>query len=102
MEREQAAERASKRAYRIHELKGAGGPGHAKAYGDIRKGLLRAVKMGRSTLILADDFERYLAALPAIVPTKSDVPPDDHERTPGQAHGRRHRRRRKPREIKSV
>jgi hypothetical protein len=64
-----------KRAYKIRELKEIGGPGHAKAYEDIRAGRLRAVKNGRSTLILAEDFERYLASLPAIT-SKSDAQPE--------------------------
>ena len=64
-----------KRAYKIRELKEIGGPGHAKAYEEIRAGRLRAVKNGRSTLILADDFERYLGSLPAIA-SKSDAQPE--------------------------
>jgi excisionase family DNA binding protein len=37
-------------------------------YEDIQKGLLRAVKNGRSTRILIDDLRKYLATLPAIEP----------------------------------
>lgn len=84
MEQRAINERAPrKRAYKIRELKEMGGPGHAKAYEDIRAGRLRAVKMGRSTLVLADDFNRYLASLPAIAP-KGDLQPDQ----PGHRHGR--------------
>ncbi len=59
---------APKRAYRIRELKPLGGPGHDKAYRLIGEGKLRAVKQGRSTLILADDFETYLKSLTPIQP----------------------------------
>jgi excisionase family DNA binding protein len=51
-------------AYKIDELKPLGGPGRDKAYKEIRKGKLRAVKNGRSTRILAADFQRYMAELP--------------------------------------
>jgi len=35
-------------------------------YQDIRAGRLRAVKRGRSTRILMEDFKTYLASLPAL------------------------------------
>lgn len=41
-----------------------GGPCRSAIYEDIREGRLRAVKRGRSTRILVDDFKKYLAALP--------------------------------------
>ncbi len=55
-------------AYTIDQLRPLGGPGRAKAYEEIRKGKLRAVKSGRSTRILAVDFRQYMAELPAIKP----------------------------------
>ena len=46
-----------------------GGPCRSAIYQDIREGRLRAVKRGRSTRILLDDFKKYLASLPPL-PTK--------------------------------
>jgi excisionase family DNA binding protein len=40
--------------------------GKTKAYEEIRAGRLRAVKCGKLTLILAEDYERWLASLPPI------------------------------------
>jgi excisionase family DNA binding protein len=62
-----APDRIVKRAYRIHELKALGGPGRDRVYKLIKEGVLRAVKDGRNTLILHDDFERFLASRPEIV-----------------------------------
>jgi len=55
----------SKTAYRISDLP----IGKTKAYEEIRAGRLRTVKCGRATLILADDFDSWLKALPETVPT---------------------------------
>jgi len=55
-----------KRALTVKEVKQAGRPGRTKLYEEIRKGRLRAVKFGRSTRILADEFERYLASAPEL------------------------------------
>ena len=51
-----------KTAYRISDLP----IGKTKAYQEIREGRLRAVKCGKLTLILPDDFERWLKSLPQI------------------------------------
>ena len=55
-------------ALTIDEAVEAGGPGRAKLYDEIRKGRLRAVKIGRSTRILLTDFQSYLASLPSVQP----------------------------------
>lgn len=47
-------------------------PGKTKAYQEVREGKLRAVKCGRSTLILPDDYDQYLNSLPAIVPDRGE------------------------------
>ena len=47
-------------AYRTDELPFS----RSKAYSEIAAGRLRAVKLGRRTLILTDDLWRYLASLP--------------------------------------
>jgi hypothetical protein len=52
----------SKTALRISDLP----IGKTKAYEEIRAGRLRAVKCGKLTLILAADYERWLASLPSI------------------------------------
>jgi excisionase family DNA binding protein len=71
-------------AFSVDELGRAGGPKRAKAYEEIRKGNLRAVKIGRSTRILAEDFRAYLASLPAIEP-KAAAQPEPNR----QGYGRR-------------
>ena len=85
-----------RRAYKIHELKLLGGPAHDKAWKEIGAGRLRAVKMGRHTLILANDFEAYLASLPAIAPKPDAQPHHEH----GQPHGRPSRRGRNLKSVK--
>ena len=52
----------SKTAYRISDLP----VGRTKAYEEIRDGRLRAVKCGKLTLILAEDYERWLKSLPQV------------------------------------
>ena len=49
-----------------------GGPCRSALYEDIRAGRLRAIKRGRSTRILIDDFRRYLASLPPVRPADAD------------------------------
>src|SRR5262245_27152446 len=87
-----------RRAYKINELKRVGGPSHDKAYREIKAGRLRAVKLGRHTVILADDFDTYLASLPVIAPMPEPQPGPGSEH--GQRHGRRRRCGRNPRQIK--
>jgi excisionase family DNA binding protein len=43
-----------------------GGPCRSALYEDIRAGRLRAVKRGRSTRILLEDFKAYLASFPPL------------------------------------
>ena len=56
----------NKTAYRISDLP----VGKTKAYEEIREGRLRAVKCGKLTLILPDDFDRWLRSLRPVT-TKS-------------------------------
>jgi excisionase family DNA binding protein len=58
-----------KAALRISDLP----VGKTKAYEEIHAGRLRAVKCGKLTLILAEDFERWLASLTPIIPNQSDT-----------------------------
>jgi excisionase family DNA binding protein len=77
-------------ALTIDQVVKAGGPRRAKLYDEIRKGRLRAIKIGRSTRILVDDFQKYLKSLPAIAPTGE---PQPEPRPPKHGQRRGHRRR---------
>jgi excisionase family DNA binding protein len=55
-----------KLALTVAEAAALGGPCRSVLYQDIASGRLRAVKRGRSTRILLDDFKSYLASLPSI------------------------------------
>lgn len=48
-----------------------GGPCRSILYEDIRKGRLRAIKRGRSTRILLEDYKAYLATFTPIKPVSS-------------------------------
>ena len=61
-------------AIRIAQLKAYGGPGHSKAYQEIKHGRLIAHKMGRSTIITMENFKRYMASLPLIDPKAATKP----------------------------
>jgi excisionase family DNA binding protein len=52
-----------KTAYRISDLP----VGKTKAYEEIREGRLRAVKCGKLTLILPEDYDRWLKSLPPVI-----------------------------------
>ena len=55
-----------KLALTISEAAALGGPCRSALYQDIKRGKLRAVKRGRSTRILLEDFKKYLDTLPSI------------------------------------
>ena len=57
-------------ALTISQAAKLGGPCRSALYAEIRAGRLRAVKRGRSTRILIDDFKRYLSSLPSVQPIK--------------------------------
>jgi excisionase family DNA binding protein len=50
-------------SYRIVELAQATGIGRSRLYEEISAGRLRTVKFGRSTLVLAEDANAFLANL---------------------------------------
>jgi excisionase family DNA binding protein len=56
-----------KTIYRIPDLP----VGRTKAYQEINEGRLRAVKCGKRTLILPDDYEQWLKSLPPVVAKSS-------------------------------
>lgn len=56
----------SKSAYRINELAEIGPFGRSFIFDRIRDGSLVAKKAGRTTVILASDWQAFLASLPAI------------------------------------
>jgi hypothetical protein len=45
-----------------------------RVFGDIRRGLLRAKKVGRRTIIEADEARRYLGAFPDRLMAKRTAP----------------------------
>jgi excisionase family DNA binding protein len=53
-------------AYNITEACAAGGVGRTTLYEAIRSGELRAVKLGRRTLILVQDLTEWITSLPSI------------------------------------
>jgi excisionase family DNA binding protein len=55
-------------AITISQAAKLGGPCRSALYEDIRLGRLRAVKRGRSTRILMEDFKQYLESFPALHP----------------------------------
>jgi excisionase family DNA binding protein len=62
-----------KLALTISEAVKSGGPCRSALYQDIREGRLRAVKRGRSTRILIEDFKSYLASFPVVKPVGEDL-----------------------------
>jgi excisionase family DNA binding protein len=56
---------ASKFAYRFDELTKLLGIGRSTLYAEIKSGRLRRTKIGRRSLVLADDLAEYLASLQA-------------------------------------
>lgn len=60
-----------KLALTVAEAAALGGPCRSILYQDIASGRLRAVKRGRSTRILVEDYKNYLAALP-LIPIKTE------------------------------
>jgi hypothetical protein len=57
------------KAYRISDLP----IGKTKAYEEIKEGRLRAVKCGKITLILLDDYDRWLKSLSPLIAKPSDL-----------------------------
>ena len=55
-------------ALRINEACGASRCGRTTIYEAIKRGELRALKRGKSTLILEIDLRRWLGSLPAVTP----------------------------------
>jgi hypothetical protein len=52
-----------------------GGPCRSAIYQDIRAGRLRAIKRGRSTFILMEDYKAYLASFPSFHDKANRLPP---------------------------
>ncbi len=50
----------------VSEACTAVGCSRAKLYREVRAGRLRARKLGRRTIVLSEDLERWLRALPAL------------------------------------
>mgnify|MGYP003588836979 CR=1 FL=1 len=54
----------AKAAFRIRELVAAGPLRRSALYKALQLGHLRAYKYGRATIVLAGDWQRFLASLP--------------------------------------
>src|SRR5262245_27054167 len=64
-----------KRAYRLLEFSDVYGVSRDRAYDDIRSGDLIARKVGKNTIVLADDAERYIASFPRLeLPVQDERP----------------------------
>jgi hypothetical protein len=63
-----APRQISKRAYRLKEMKAEGDGSLSFLYGEINAGRLRARKLGRHTIVLAEDREAWLQGLPSYQP----------------------------------
>ena len=59
-----------KLAYSIVDAVNLTGFSRSVIYQEIGRGSLRAIKRGRRTAILANDLEKWLAALPSVKPSK--------------------------------
>jgi excisionase family DNA binding protein len=57
---------AVQRGYSIRDVARAGNCCRSKVYDEIKNGRLRARKLGRRTLILANDLSAWLASLPRL------------------------------------
>jgi hypothetical protein len=57
---------STRRAYRLLEFCTVYGVSRDRAYADIRNGDLIARKVGKNTIVLADDAERYIASFPRL------------------------------------
>jgi hypothetical protein len=55
-----------KLAYSIDEIPAVASIGRTKVFAEIGSGRLKARKIGRRTVVLADDLAEYLAALPSV------------------------------------
>jgi excisionase family DNA binding protein len=55
-------------ALKISEACSAARVGRTSLYDAIKRGELRALKRGKSTIILADDLRRWLESLPSVYP----------------------------------
>jgi excisionase family DNA binding protein len=70
----------SRRAFPISEFCRLYGIGRTKAYAEIAAGRLRALKVGRRTLIIYDAAEAWLASRPELRPAAHRYP--DHSCDP--------------------
>jgi excisionase family DNA binding protein len=62
----------SRLAYTVQEAAEAASVGRTLIYEQIGKGLLAARKVGRRTLITADDLETWLARLPQKIVNRTE------------------------------
>lgn len=82
-----------KLAYGLNEINGLLGIGRSTLYAEIKAGRLRLTKIGRRSLVLADDLAAYIVVLKkgrAPVPSIDDPTPREGRRaTEGKASNSR-------------
>lgn len=73
-------EAAAKYTHSIDEFAKLAGLSRVTVYNEIRSGKLKARKIGRRTVVLADDAKAYLNALPAFVAYRQPSAPKSYRR----------------------
>ena len=63
-----------KLTYSIPDICAAGNFGRTTAFNAIKTGALRAVKIGRRTVVLDEDFRDFLKSLPEAKPSANAKP----------------------------
>jgi excisionase family DNA binding protein len=63
-----------RRALSVHEAAKSAGVGRTKVFEEIRSGRLVARKVGRRTIVMAEDLETWLKSLPKRMPVASGGP----------------------------
>ncbi len=82
-------QQSTKLAYGLNEINGLLGIGRSTLYAEIKSGRLRLTKIGRRSLVLADDLDTYIATLKkgqVSVPATDDPSPrEGHQAAEGKA-----------------
>jgi excisionase family DNA binding protein len=68
------AQRSEQLGYSVHESAKLAGVGRSTIYEELATGRLRGRKLGRRTIITESDLREWLAALPAMKPSKAGKP----------------------------
>jgi excisionase family DNA binding protein len=76
----------------IDDAAEAANVGRSTIYEEIGRGNLRAVKVGRRSIILVEDLRKWLESRPAIIPRRNMQPEQHGQRNKHRQHGRGRRR----------